>query len=88
MLREDVIESVEKKEFHIYPIARIEEGIEILTGVKTGKKLHRGYEPGTIFALVAKRITELYSRSKQMKPNNTNSKTNKSNSQTKKKKKK
>jgi ATP-dependent Lon protease len=88
MLREDVIESVEKKEFHIYPIARIEEGIEILTGVKTGKKLHRGYEPGTIFDLVAKRITELYRKTKQIKPNDTNSKTNKSNSQTKKKKKK
>ena len=88
MLREDVIESVEKKEFHIYPIARIEEGIEILTGIRAGKKLHRGYEPRTVFALVAKRITELYRKSKQIKPNNTNSKPNKSNSQTKKKKKK
>ena len=88
MLREDVIESVEKKEFHIYPIARIEEGMEILTGVRAGKKLHKGYEPGTVFALVAKRITELYRKSKQIKPNNTNSKPNKSNSQTKKKKKK
>jgi lon-related putative ATP-dependent protease len=95
MLREDVIESVEKKEFHIYPISRIEEGIEILTGIKAGKKLHRGYEAGTVFALVAKRITELYRKSKQMKPSNTNSKTDNSNSksdnshsQTKKKKKK
>jgi ATP-dependent Lon protease len=88
MLREDVIESVEKKEFHIYPIERIEEGMEILTGVRAGKKLHKGYEPGTIFALVAKRITELYRKSKQIKPNNSNSKPNKSNSQTKKKKKK
>ena len=88
MLREDVIESVEKKEFHIYPIARIEEGMEILTGVRAGKKLHKGYEPGTIFALVAKRITELYRKSKQIKPNDTNSKSSKSNSQTKKKKKK
>jgi ATP-dependent Lon protease len=88
MLREDVIESVEKKEFHIYPIGRIEEGMEILTGVRAGKKLHKGYEPGTIFALVAKRITELYRKSKQIKPNNSNSKPNKSNSQTKKKKKK
>jgi lon-related putative ATP-dependent protease len=95
MLREDVIESVAKKEFHIYPISRIEEGIEILTGIKAGKKLHRGYEAGTVFALVVKRITELYRKSKQVKSNNTNSKTDNSNSkssnlnsQTKKKKKK
>ena len=88
MLREDVIESVKKKEFHIYPIARIEEGIEILTGVKSGNRLHKGYEPGTVFALVAKRITDLYRKTKQIKPNNINSKTDKSNSPTKKKKKK
>ena len=102
MLREDVIESVEKKEFHIYPISRIEEGMEILTGIKSGKKLRRGYEPGTVFALVAKRINELYRKSKQIKQNGTgskangsnsktdssNSKTDKSNSKTKKKKKK
>ena len=95
MLREDVIESVEKKEFHIYPITNVEEGIEILTGVKAGKKLHKGYEPGSVFSLVGKRITELYRKSKQIKPNNNNpktdstdSKTNNSNLKTKKKKKK
>jgi lon-related putative ATP-dependent protease len=76
MLREDVIESVRDKEFHIYPIERIEEGIEILTGVKSGKKLHKGYEPGTVYALVAHRINELYKKNKQIKTNNTNPKPN------------
>ena len=38
MLREDIIDAVRKNIFHIYPISRVEEGIEILTGVKAGKK--------------------------------------------------
>jgi predicted ATP-dependent protease len=76
MLREDVIESVKKKEFHIYPIERIEEGIEILTGVSAGKKQHKLYEAGTVYALVAKRINELYHKSKLVRSNGPGSKTN------------
>src|SRR5579864_4441874 len=38
MLRDDVIESVAKGEFHIYPVTRVEEGIEILVGVPAGKR--------------------------------------------------
>ena len=69
MLREDIIESVRKKEFHIYPISRVEEGIEILTGVKAGKKLKQGYQPGSVFALVEKKIEDLYTKSKSNKSN-------------------
>jgi len=36
MLREEVVEAVRKGQFHVYPISRVEEGIEILTGVKAG----------------------------------------------------
>jgi len=67
MLRDDIIESVAKKEFHIYPISRVEEGLEILTGVKAGKKLKQGYESGTVFALVEKKIKDLYAKSKSIK---------------------
>jgi ATP-dependent Lon protease len=67
MLRDDVIESVQKKEFHIYPIYRVEEGMEILTGVKAGNKLPKGFEQGTVFALVEMRIKDLYSKSKANK---------------------
>jgi len=38
MLRQDVIDAVEEGKFHIYPVEHIDEGIEILTGIKTGKK--------------------------------------------------
>ena len=33
MLRDDVIEAVAKGQFHLYPVATVEQGIEILTGV-------------------------------------------------------
>ena len=33
MLRDDVIEAVAAGKFHVHPVAHIEEGIEILTGV-------------------------------------------------------
>ncbi len=65
MLREDVIEAVKNKEFHIYSVTRIEEAIEILTGVKAGKKLKSGhYEADTIYGNVEKRLKEMYSKLK------------------------
>lgn len=70
MLREDVVESVRKKEFHIYPIVRVEEGIEILTDVKAGKKSAVGYEKGSVFYLVECKIKELYAKSRQFKSGN------------------
>lgn len=67
MLKEEVIEAVKKKQFHLYPISRVEEGIEILTGVKAGKKLKDGYEKGTVFNLVEEKIKDLYAKSRQIR---------------------
>lgn len=67
MLKEEVIEAVRKNQFHLYPISRVEEGIEILTGVKAGKKLKDGFEEGTVFYLVQEKIKELYAKSRQIK---------------------
>jgi lon-related putative ATP-dependent protease len=77
MLREDVIESVRNDEFHIYPISRIEEGMEILTGLRAGKKIQNKYEPGTIYSFVAKKIVELHSKSKASKSPNSKTTTKK-----------
>jgi hypothetical protein len=50
MLREDVLEAVRKGKFRIYAINTIDQGIEILTGVKAGNKREDGsYSPGTVF---------------------------------------
>lgn len=70
MLREDVIEAVQKGQFHIYAIRRVEEGIEILTGIKAGKKTVKDYETGTVFDLVEKKIKDLYAKSKAARKSN------------------
>ncbi len=64
MLREDIIESVKKGEFNIYPIERIEQGIEILTGVKAGRRINNKYETNSVFYLVEKKIKELFQKAK------------------------
>ena len=57
MLREEICRAVQKKKFHIYAIKTIDEGIEILTGVKAGK-LHRGgsFDQKSINALVDQKL--------------------------------
>ncbi len=57
MLREDVVEAIGKKKFHIYTIKTIDEGIEILTGVRAGEQRKDGsFEPGTVYALAEKTL--------------------------------
>ncbi len=45
MLRKEVVDSVSEGKFHIYPIKSIDEGIEILTGTKAGKRQKNGTFP-------------------------------------------
>ena len=60
MLRDEVIDAVAKKKFHIYPVATIEQGIEILTGVRAGKRGKTGkFEPESVFAKVDSRLREM-----------------------------
>jgi len=60
MLRDEVIEAVSKGEFHIYPVATIKQGIEILTGCPAGKRSSSGkFEPNTIFAKADDRLTQM-----------------------------
>lgn len=66
MLKEEVVEAVKNGTFHIYPVKNIDEGIEILTGVKAGKKLADGtYEEGSINDLVQKRLIEMAEKVKK-----------------------
>jgi len=44
-LDNEVIEAVEKGQFHIYAVSTVEEGLEVLTGKKTGKRLKNGQFP-------------------------------------------
>ncbi|GAB4296581.1 MAG: ATP-binding protein [Ignavibacteriaceae bacterium] len=73
MLKEEIIEAVDNKKFHIYPIERVEEGIEILTGVRAGKRTKTGYPANSVFDLVEKKIREMYTKSRAMKTEDNNS---------------
>jgi len=60
MLRPDVVEAVSKGRFHVYPVKSIDQGIEILTGKKGGKRKADGsYPKGSINKLVDDKLTEL-----------------------------
>ena len=57
MLREDVLEAVAAGTFHIWPVAKVEQGIEILTGIAAGKKNGEGkFEPGTVLGMIDERL--------------------------------
>jgi len=57
MLREDVLEAVAAGKFHIWPVAQVEQGIELLTGTTAGRKNGDGkFDAGTVFALIDERL--------------------------------
>jgi lon-related putative ATP-dependent protease len=60
MLREEVVKAVKDGRFHIYPVSTIDEGIEILTGVKAGARRKNGtFEPNTLNDKVDRRLKEM-----------------------------
>jgi lon-related putative ATP-dependent protease len=68
MLKDEVIDAVKKGKFHIWPVSTVDEGIEILTGKKAGKKDAKGkYPKGTINYLANKKLQE-YSKKLAAKP--------------------
>ncbi|MBI5599064.1 MAG: AAA family ATPase [Deltaproteobacteria bacterium] len=60
MLKQEVIEAVEKGSFSIYPIEMVDEGLEILTATPVGERDTSGNFPdGTMNSLVEKRLKGL-----------------------------
>ena len=58
MLRADVVDAVRKRNFCVYPIETIAQGIELLTGLRAGVRGPDGrFRNGTVFAAVEKRLT-------------------------------
>ncbi|MCR6632680.1 MAG: hypothetical protein NVV74_23030 [Magnetospirillum sp.] len=63
MLRRDVVEACRQGRFAIYPIATIDQGIELLTGVPAGERDVRGdYPPGTVNRKVLARLATFHRR--------------------------
>jgi predicted ATP-dependent protease len=53
MLRRDVVDAIAKGRFHIYTVRSVDQGIEVLTGVRAGRRLKDGrYQGETVHGLV------------------------------------
>jgi ATP-dependent Lon protease len=66
MLRDDVIDAVAAGKFHVHPVAHLEEGIEIMTGIPAGRRNSLGhFEPDSIFARVDDRLRQMAHTLKQ-----------------------
>ncbi|MGB9721688.1 MAG: AAA family ATPase [bacterium] len=58
MLKQEVVEAVKRKKFHIYAIKTIDQGIEILTGKKAGNRTRTTFEKNSINYLVEKKLRD------------------------------
>ncbi len=66
MLREDVVDAVRQGQFTVWSVATIDQGIEILTGIKAGTRGPDGqFPPGTVYRRAEDKLREFADRSKQ-----------------------
>ncbi|MBS7656738.1 AAA family ATPase [Candidatus Bathyarchaeota archaeon] len=66
MLKEEIVEAVKAGKFHIYSVKTIDEGIEVLTGVKAGNRKSDGtFEENTVNSKVDKRLREMAEKLKE-----------------------
>lgn len=57
LLRPDVRQAIKDGKFHLFAIGTIDEGVEILTGIKAGKRRSDGSFPeGTVFGTVDRKL--------------------------------
>jgi predicted ATP-dependent protease len=60
MLNDEVMEAVTAGRFHIWSVETIEQGIEILTGMKAGERdKHGAFPKKSVFHLVDKRLSDM-----------------------------
>lgn len=61
MLRSDVVEAILAGRFHLYAVATVEEGIEVLTGIPAGVADENGHYPeGTVFRAAETRFKKFH----------------------------
>jgi lon-related putative ATP-dependent protease len=66
MLKEEIVDAVKAGKFHIYSAKTIDEGIEVLTGVKAGERRQDGnFEEGTVNYRVDKQLKEMAEKLKE-----------------------
>jgi lon-related putative ATP-dependent protease len=60
MLNDEVIQAVKDGKFYVYSVATVDEGIEILTGKKAGKRQNNGKFPkGTVYWAVEQKLEQM-----------------------------
>jgi predicted ATP-dependent protease len=68
MLSREVVNAVKKRQFHVYQVATVEEGIAILTGIPAGIADDDGNFPrGTVYAAVQQKLKHYFKRSLELK---------------------
>ncbi|MDJ0987445.1 MAG: AAA family ATPase [Desulfobacterales bacterium] len=68
MLKKEVVDAVKQKKFHIYKVSRVEEGIEILTGVPAGKpNKKRMYPVGSVYGAVQQKLRGYIKQTEKLK---------------------
>jgi lon-related putative ATP-dependent protease len=66
MLKEEIVDAVKARKFHIYAVKNIDKGIEILTGVKAGARRADGtFQKDTVNYKVDKRLKEMAEKLKE-----------------------
>lgn len=60
MLDEEVVDAVERGEFHIYAVSSVEEGMDLLSGIPAGEaNLYGEFPEGTLNAKITRRLERL-----------------------------
>lgn len=66
MLKEEILEAVKAGHFSVYSVKTIDEGIEVLTGTKSGqRRSDNTYEENTVNYLVDKQLREMANKLKE-----------------------
>jgi len=63
VLKDEVLEAIKENKFHIYPIKKVSEGIELLMGSPAGEKDSKGkFPPDSVHGKALKKLKKFYKR--------------------------
>jgi predicted ATP-dependent protease len=69
MLKEEIVDAVKAGRFHIYSVRTIDEGIEVLTGIKASERSQDGtFENGTVNYKVDKHLKDMAEKLREFPP--------------------
>jgi len=72
MLKKEVVDAVEKGDFHVYKVATVEEGIQILTGTEVGTPDKTGnYPEQTLYGEVQNKLKKYLDQEMKLRPGHT-----------------